>query len=1462
MAVGKKKSTGKSNSSARKSVSDGSSREKQIITVLISLVILVAVIAVLYPMFKEKGVTGKAVEIKTDSVCNNHAIGYVYGLNQAGDINVCTAITGGLGSSGQPTTYGQSVTCTSSDNGFIKNINNQFDALCSVDSSGKPEWDECNTDAQKEGSGSINTVDKGTIVNDNFLCASFQGNNGINYESWYICPPEKRVLGSEGVDGAADVIVGKDKAYTCDGTAWEQCDSSKKGTIVGTTNGQSLCYSSSTVTKWTICDPSSTDPSSTFPSSAGDGVLEYYCQDGKWDDCSSSNNKGLLSKNKYRYCDGQQWLSCDVPGPSSNNQFYCEDNFIWAECKIQNSFSSDYKALCKDGVWQVLPVVEVPPKGYSWEVPPQTQLGVGAGQVVLNTARIGTAFGVNGDQNKKYYCPNAQFCPGGSYKDETGVDYCYSENTITPFITQPSVSLCTIENNQGVWAVCSSTLPAEYKLYKNKYLCVAKKQQSAYWDKCDQDKVSGDNNDYHCDPSTSTWTKCDSKLEGNATANENFVCSVGQWTTMFKMGIDKTNLFEVKVPANGLPKNVDTGKSTLGGINLCDTDTVNIKTKATVCYTDKPKNPPAVTVPVLSLHSLQGSNQPQANVDLVNDLLYIYDEADQKSVSVVKIIHPQSNSVPISESVLANNFKAGRRLAVEVDGHYYLLTQDPVGLLDLTKFKLISLPSLSVTPVTVLASDQFQFEIQAKKVLALKYTGTTITISVGKVTQALAGAVADHNLAGEYEVQFSKEQPVRLQDVNNKVLVPCLSDAPNDPLLMQLCLDDENQQPFISLERDVLVKTQLVGEDVALLYHWDDAAKHKLASVFYLQTVSEASESPTNFGYNEFNSNLAIDGKRVAVEFEGQLYLVKHEGNILSLPKTLLSSFSGTETVYPAASQSEKQVEFVVNTGKIYLTRSFSSPPPPFSMTGKTTTELLTESVDLQNELSTSMSSQVPVNIVGPINYGIIARDTTSKASDVLGFHDSFKVKGSVQNKQLILPYGTPFVQTDVSGNTLFYYYSAAKKDGSLVKSVQIYTLYNLSDPQLHPPKEHTFDDVFIDIFTNQGKQIALAFNSSFYLLGYAGTTPEEKSFFEFKNLTLSSLDGSAKYDPVVSPSQAEFSVPEGKIIVTVDPAVTTISFSKQDLAGLQKAAEEKSAQEAKEAATVQFDPLKDYKFVLNSGQIVKVVNAPNKLANGEYEMCDKDVYVKDITDKVNLCKDGINYKILKENQFVKGNSLLLHYTKSIEKGTVKKSVTFWQPFDLLQDNPFSWLQLTTNFGNNQFPALLWNKELYELSGASPALEDIEIDSLNSTSTCKVKVYPGEQGEQSGKIFCAAGPTQNLLEIQQHVVESDIQFSITPTDEKLVSSKPFNVSDSVKIIPTLEKKDVYKLSVYSLGTLVALSINVVDVAVDPNSVITHVLLPKGAARIILLPNGETINVNVLEVSDSKNKYAPTVAISK
>ncbi|MBI4151410.1 hypothetical protein HY496_00425, partial [Candidatus Woesearchaeota archaeon] len=1229
----------------------------KLILLIASIVLLVVLLSSLYPLLREKGVTGKAFAPPGQAFasCSSEKGGFVFRYNDNKNIALCS----GVDNNGHE--------CNSDYVGFIKTVttnSGSVDVRCNANPSYQDpafRWVECDTNANLGTSGFKWSVGEGYLFGDGkTLCAQ----NG-EVESFFVCPSSHRISGSEGVFQDTGVVQTIKGDYLCNGgNGWKLCDESQKDKTLSETDGKSL----------------------------------FYCQerDGKlrWEKCSSSENNGQVTNNQIRYCDGAEWVKCDAAAKgqvSVDQKYYCEGT-IWKECQVENSFSSDYKALCKGGKWSVFLQAATPPSGFSWDVPPVPQLSFEQeGVVVYNKQRkdaTGTVLG-GAPTGRKFYCPSTQFCPATSYQQ---VDNCYSENTIFP--SEPSGKkpdwLCTLENNEGIWVYCNPNLPKEYKLYEEKYLCDIK-GGNYLWNKCDKDKLSEDKK-YYCDGTK--WTPCTSSLNGGATQNENYVCSGEEWSSSFKL--DSANLFEVRIQQDGDKKDI----SPLGSTYLCDKGTENIKFRATICYG---LTEALLTVP--SFTFLQGSNQP---LQTKGNILFTYDEADPKSVSahyIVRLTTEQPAFDLLTLSVVAQNFVAGRRLAVEVDGQYYLLTQVPAGPLDLSKLELVWLPSKNPVPVTVLASDTYQFEIQAKKVLQISYVADRVVIQLAKPVEAFAGQVTLHNLAAEYEVVFSRQQPVKLQDpeLGGPVIVPCLSDSPSDPLTLQICLNDQ-VQPVATVQRDVLTDVRINNVPVAFLYHWDDATKSKRASIFSLQTLDgRKEENPLELQYEDFVGSLVDDDKRVALRFANNLYLLDHDGAILSLPALNLTSYAEEGRVtYSSGSQSEKSVEFLVDGGKITLTRQLIFPPPPFALSVKTTAELLSNPLDLAQELSTSFSSEVPVMVTAPINYGVLGQDT----ADVLGFKHFFKVKGDGPGQSTMpLEFQTVYPDVHAAGQTLFYYYGAEKKGGELVKTARVYLYYNLTDNVVD---QHIFDATFLDTFMGEGRELALGWGNGYYLLSYAGATPTQKSFFEFEKLSLATIDGATKFTPTVSGLQASFTVPQGTITISVNKDVTTMIFAK------------KGAKEiAQEAATEAFAPLSDQKYVLGQGKIVAITPGEGVIG-GSYAICDTGIYVEKITDKVKLCRNGELYKVLAEGEFFKDGSLLMRYTPAIEGGKTKKYVALWYGRDISPMMQFSWLSLAENFNNKQFPALLWDKEWFELSGTTPSLSDLQLKSLNGTTFCTV----------------------------------------------------------------------------------------------------------------------------------------------
>lgn len=1338
----------------RKTKQDNS--KNKVLIVLVSVVVLAVLIAVLYPLLQEKGVTGKAIKTFVDD--KGEPVGTVLQPSSSESYLFVTTSEG--------------LICSSGSFGFIKNLN-YVDIRCSNPAPNVFEWIECNTNSNTFLSGKGKSSNEG-LFGSTYLCAQ----NG-QYESWFVCPASKKVGDSNGVYNKILVSTSKD-SYVCDGN-----------------NG------------WKICNDKATALDK-----------KYVCADKIWNECSQNGNVAGKASNfdQYHsfsyYCKDTQWQSCtnSVKGISSDNKFWCTGN-VWWGCVPQhkNQYSNDYKYRCDGEKWVPVTTGEVkPPVGYDWEKSPIVSAPVEQGEDVVKRVQTGTEIT---SSQLTVFCPSFDYCPEKSYPGATTPgNYCYSENT-----KFNKNLLCAKDNNGGLWLECASD---NFIAGNTQYLCVNKE-----WEKCTEKGVTGDK--FYCDGTQ--WKECNSEIIGKATENDEYVCGgiTPTWSKTF--AINTNNLYEVKLVKEGGTKELQGPLTTLGELHLCDFGTEKVPFKTTVCSFE------GGNVPISSNSFLAGSNEKIYTKD---DLLFQYTETDPKTVTIHLVLHPnQKDGVNLPLGILADNLLAGRRPVIELDGQYYLLTH-PQQLFSPADVQLLLLPSLTPIEVKKLSSQKYQFVVQAKKYITLTLVGDTVSLAVGKPTEAIAGQVENHNLESEYEVPFSKEKPVNLLDFGTQ-LVPCLSDTPSDPAQLLVCLNEQDKTPFASLPNNVLLKKALpqqLGEggsqDVALLYQWDPIAKKKQGYVFNLEQLGKLE---TKLSYEDFVSNLVDLQKRIALEFAGNLYLMGHSGNVLTLPQINLTSYTeGSVTHYGSGSQSEKTVDFLVAGGKITLSRQLTSPPPPFTLSVQTTEELLLKPVDLMNELSTSFSSQVPVKITNPVNYGILGQDTVSQNKDVLGFKPLFKVKGAAEGQQqLSLQFKKPFVDGSVlHGYTLLYYYGAEQKDGGLVKSARVYYYYNLTDATVDT---HTFDDAFLDTFMGKGKEVALGLGSGYYVLSYAGATPSQKSFFEFEKLALASLDGSQKFQPTVDGLQASFSVPEGTITVAVDQAVTKMTFSKKGTTEI-----------AKEAVTESFDPVIDYKYTLVSGNIVNI-------AGVSYEICDKGAYLK-YFDRVQLCQNGAFYKTIKTTDFLTEGNVLLYFKYDSELKQKKVVLVYY--IDLAtskagaivtNDHFFSLSPEKIGLG------LKWNNEWYELGHMASLIKldgDGFCDGVDYAFTGNAETLGGV-----GYVICQSNTikedkkvvsTTSLLKVVREVVETtgDVIFTFSPTTYKLASSIPVEVKNTETFLePAGDKSFVYDVKV-SYGTVLA----EVMLSVE-NSVFFKAALPEGVTRMVLLPDGKTIKVTVVDLQE-------------
>ncbi|MBI2102212.1 hypothetical protein HYT55_00085 [Candidatus Woesearchaeota archaeon] len=109
--------------------------------------------------------------------------------------------------------------CNKNNVGFVKNVNNKFDAVC-YNSPGttKYAWGECNVDGVDDlPDGGFSLFSAGVVIDNRYLCTSYKDGT-TQYESWAICPSTLKKPESDGVNWQKTFGV-----YICDTNGWLKC---------------------------------------------------------------------------------------------------------------------------------------------------------------------------------------------------------------------------------------------------------------------------------------------------------------------------------------------------------------------------------------------------------------------------------------------------------------------------------------------------------------------------------------------------------------------------------------------------------------------------------------------------------------------------------------------------------------------------------------------------------------------------------------------------------------------------------------------------------------------------------------------------------------------------------------------------------------------------------------------------------------------------------------------------------------------------------------------------------------------------------------------------------------------------------------------------------------------------------------------------------------------------------------
>ncbi len=804
-------------------------------------------------------------------------------------------------------------------------------------------------------------------------------------------------------------------------------------------------------------------------------------------------------------------------------------------------------------------------------------------------------------------------------------------------------ALCTVNNNVYRWQSCNERSPT---------------LQNGVAAFCARDR----------------WFVCNRETAGSIYGNDEAQCAiialnVPLWSTQFIVS-EASKLYELSFVKNVPAKQTTIAATNFGSVSLCDEGTAQVSTHATLCYNNNQR----ISVPSMAVLA-NGQLRPTALAG--NNAIPYYSEGSPKKVSIVLLKswnQNNQNAFDVDLDAFAQNLLQGRRLAFIIDQEYYVVSHPQGELLNPAQIEVVHLPTMQRFTLRHVGSNWYQAEVLGGKFVALRINeqNRKVQFQKGNQGEQLQAYPVPYNLAEQFEVAFRADAPIVL---SGHVISVCAQDNSNDPQIMQVCSDN---QPRFTLQRDVMYGDV---EEVLLFQRVEQAGVEgqptvvKQGYVFTVQLPGRDERSAEELDYNTFITALT-NGKRVAIGFSGQVYLLEHAGQEFSLSNLKLVKYAAEgKTEIPAAGN-ELKVSFRTAEGEIYLRRQIgNNAPPPFQLWAKTNDQL--GQADMDAQLFTSFNSLAHVAVAVP-QFGNVQKD----ASDIARNRDLFKISipGLPANSRLqSLAFEVP---KSIQDKVVFYYDGATRNGQDYVKSVTMYRYYDVTGRGSF----RTYDDAFLDVFTN-GNDLSLKFDDSFYLLGYRG---EEGGFFSVEDLSLTSLDGETEFEGEadVAEQSKTFVVGEGRIIVRISDEEGRVYFNSQTGAELVRQDAGELVQEGIEALQLRAD-----NSILINGITYTICDTPSVEAQQTNVLLCKS----DAPDQKQLFARG-----RVETEYVQGY-LVLYKGRNEEDAKV---VTFQKVQELgfnVALEPREFAQFGARVGEGQAGAYVWSGKYFELTAADPA---------------------------------------------------------------------------------------------------------------------------------------------------------------
>ncbi len=683
--------------------------------------------------------------------------------------------------------------------------------------------------------------------------------------------------------------------------------------------------------------------------------------------------------------------------------------------------------------------------------------------------------------------------------------------------------------------------------------------EEAELDKAQQISVSESNCNNGIDDDNDGFTDCNDVEDCPGVNAYTLGVSVGSF---YELVLRKGDCFTTNVMD-------EDGETVYEEFNVCDTRTSQSREHADTCEQGNSKQI------IESVEYLSNANSRPFQEGSITFIYTPGEELDHKMVGLIHTVDITDEDVRLPLAPFHGNLLSGQRLMITLNGEYYLLSHQQAELFDSKKLLLQHIPLQEVyEPERVAGTNKYSFTTFDLSTITVEESAATgeFVISSQEISEVAAAYVVRQNLARNFEVQFKQMEPVNIADPEIGMMTICRDDISSDEQQTQVCHENSVLRTLMQNNLDV---HEVLWKPYAFLYEYvavpqvveeiaeeekvvegeqeaeepeREVIKEKRISIF---TVHDIGREVTPIDNRDFIEKLSEDynglGRRMAIRFGEELYLMNHPAGKFSLQKIYLTQHKNRVVTKYVGTGSEDRMEFMVPNGKITLQRKYGEGPPPFQLTALTPQQIIDIPVNLEDVLFTSFSSQVPVKVTAPFDYGIV-----SKGEDIAWDKTHFKIAGDIDpNKKIKLRYRRPLVD---EGNTLFFYHTAEIVEGEAIKTTGVYRLYDVSGGM----DSRRFDDKFISVFS-QGNELALKVaRGVYYLLGYQRQTsvPGQPDFWDPEKLTLRKLGLNEYMDKELDdnfvatfflPEDREKNLPEGQIKIFTDEG--EIIFSTQERA-------------------------------------------------------------------------------------------------------------------------------------------------------------------------------------------------------------------------------------------------------------------------------------------------------------------------